>query len=287
MMKSRIGINNLKRLHMKKIYLIYILQLSSLLCSAQIISPYSKPNTIQPSDAEGVKFGWFPFQKENELQILYDRGALSAPNSISLSSVLRDSINANSSFVEFLSFIPKESYFKLGASLLLTSEEKDSSNNPQDVALQKLVNGGGNLSLNLSKPIYYNEFYKSNYFLVNATLSGFADIGAVNKKIYNPSAGLQFNLDSDFRIFSEGTSSQNGNLFRSGFKLGFTKNFFNVNYYENSDELKGLRNVAFGRVEFYLGLAFLDIKYSHILSGEKLFESRKSILEISIMPVKF
>lgn len=273
---------------MNKIYLLCLLFTSNLCGTAQIVSPFSKPNTIQPLSSGEVKFGWFPFQKENELQNLYDKGVLSAPNSISLSSVLRDSLNANSTFVEFLSLIPKKSYFKLGASLLLTAEEKDSSNNnPQDVAMQKLINGGGNLSLNLSKPVYYNEFYKTNYFLANATLSGFADISAVNKKIYNPAAGLQFNLDCDFRIFSEGTSTQNGNIFRAGFKLGFTKNFFNVNYYEGNDELRGLRNIAFGRIEFYLGLAFLDIKYNSILSGESLFESRKSILEVSIMPVKF
>jgi len=277
-----------------KITLLLLILTSLTSLYGQIVSPYSQNNYAKnqlgmtKADYKAA-YGFFPFSGLNELQNMYDESKFNPPNSVKFSSFSSDSLNSYGSFIEVLSFIPKESFFKVGISVQMNnSSTSDSTQTVQDIAIQKLMNNGGNISVSFERPIYYNEFYGDgiSFFLVDIALVGFADIKEVNSTIYNPGMGAQFKLNSDFRIYVNESARQNGNLFRIGTKLGFTQNLFNKEYTEQNTSMD-IGSIGYGMFEFYLGLAFFDISVGRVISSNAVFDDRKTFVNLSIVPVKF
>jgi hypothetical protein len=282
------------------------------IAGAQIVAPFTQNKAIKKElreadslrrQNESVKtnslvvsavrsrpnFGWMPLRNKGGLRQLYDQGALTPAQAISFSTILRDSANAPTSYVEVLSFIPNTSELKVALGLQLTAAEaSDTTQTPEDIALQKLMNKGGNISLSFSRPFYYVE-KDERFFIVDVETAFFLDVTNVNRQIYNPGAGAQLNIRADLRLMTKETENkrQAGDLFRLGIRGGFTQNLFNSRYAEENDIIKEFNSVSYGTVEVYVGLFFLDLRYSYVISGNEIFDDRRNVVSLGIVPIKF
>ena len=103
--------------------------------------------------------GFFPFRDSLGLQIVYDSQQINGLNMAGYSFPPADLTNAKAKllYVDLVSFIPDNSWFRisLGTHLVQSDAKDDSAKTQQDIALQKLLNGGGNVFLNISRPVYY------------------------------------------------------------------------------------------------------------------------------------
>lgn len=278
----------------KKLIFAGLLCILSMSLQGQIlISPYSvkKPSDKLAPTGTSNEFGFWPFSGKNRLQVLYDSSsAFNALERFAFTSLINTSGNNPTTFVEVASFVDPGSAFKVDLSVQLTdTEANDTTNSPQNVAIQKLMSEGGNISLGINRPIYYNQAWSGNYFLTEFGVNAFFDLPFVNKKVYNPSLGAQLRLSGDIRLYTNSGENKriSGKLFRAGVEYGAVWNVFNSEYQKNSElpELPG--SVGFITIEPYVGLLFFNIKYTGIISSNDIFNGKKSIIEVGIVPIKF
>jgi hypothetical protein len=283
-----------------------VLVLANSLSYSQIVSSFSSNDAKIPKDsavvnASGVKsfvpkkdttkpnFGFMPFTSgENSLRTLYESEEFNSPKNYGLSFIGGDSVNNTTpaTFIEAISFIPKN-IMKVSLSIGLTSNDmKDTVRAVEDIALQKLISGGGNISLAFERPLFYDEFYSGSFLLINGKISLFADVPVLNKEIIEPAAGFQGQFNMDFRIYQNESSAQDGNIYRIGFRAAVIYNNSSDKYAENFNIDRGFSSIAFAPISAYLGLSFIDISYTYIF-GSPFFDGRRSVLKFSVMPVKY
>jgi len=272
-----------------------LLILFTLSLNAQsVLSPYSfKEKAAMEAAGQPVigtgsgGFGFLPFKGEDELKTFYDSSAVfNTINKVSFFNLLDTDGDNLTSFVEVLSYVDTKSKFKANLSVQLTDTEKsDTTSTTENIAVQKLLTSGGNIAVGLNRPIYYNEFWSGNFFLVDAGLNAYFDLPYVNKRVYNPGMGSQFRIAGDFRIFTD--ENNKGKFFRFGTEYSFVQNLFNSAYDTNANLPEIPSSVGFVTLEPYIGLFFIDIKYSFIFSGNEIFDDKKRFVEVSIVPLKF
>lgn len=236
----------------------------------------------------GGGFGFLPFLGEGELRTFYDSSSVvNAVNKVSFLNLISTEGDNPTTFVEILSYIDAKSRFKAFLNVQLTdTEAADTTNTTQNVAVQKLLTSGGNISLGLNRPIYYEEFWTGNYFLVDVSANMYFDIPHVNKKVYSPGLGSQIKISGDFRLLTDSENSM-GKIFRLGCDWSFVWNAFNEEYNDEPDLPDLPSSLTFATFEPYVGFLFFNLKYSIILSNNTIFDEKNRFLEVSIVPIKF
>jgi len=283
-----------KFINMKNQILFLFIFFSFSLNAQSVLSPYSfKEKAAMEAAGQqfigtgGEGYGFFPFLGENELKTFYDSSAVfNTIDKVSFFNLLNTEGDNLTSFVEVLSYVDSKSKFKANLSVQLTdTEQSDTSNTAQNVAIQKLLTSGGNIAIGINRPIYYNEFWNGNFFLVDAGLNAYFDLPYVNRRVYNPGVGSQFRIAGDFRILTD--SENKGKFFRLGTEYSFVQNLFNSSYETNTDIPEIPSSIGFITFEPYIGLFFIDLKYSFIFSNNSIFNDKKRFVEVSIVPLKF
>ena len=290
---------------MRKFILSVILIAIAIIAKAQlqpsIINVQEQPGDKSRGDGGyDLNYGFLPFRGKGQLCDVFNgrEGDVSSAlkelqfTSVSLSV---DSINSNSIYVELLSFIPSPSIgrFSFGSQLSQSDIPKDTNNIVQEEALQnvarqKLMNGGGSFSLNLSRPLLFVPFSEAcrNYLISNISVTCYADIEKFNSRLYNPGLGTQLNLDFDLRLFSNKSEIMIGNLFRLGARGRFMYNAFDAKYQKKNNLDENLNNLAIYSIGAYLGIGPVFIEFGTSGSNKTLY-GNKNILKITLQPVKF
>lgn len=248
-----------------------------------------------------LKMGFLPFRGNSQLRDVFNGREGDVSNalkelqftSVSLSV---DTVNSNSIYVELLSFIPKASIGRISfgsqinqAEIPLDTMGMVQTDVLQNMARQKLMNGGGNFSLNFSRPLLYVPFSSSsqNFLVSNASITCYADVEKLNSTLYNPGLGTQLNLDFDLRLFSNKSEIMIGNYFRIGAKGRFMYNAFDSKYVSKYQIDRDLNNLAFLTLSGYIGVGPFFIEYGTTKSNKKIFSGVDQMFRISLQPVKF
>lgn len=216
----------------------------------------------------------------------------SGPSGISIRPSV-DNSKTTSIFVEFLSIVPWNA-FKIGfGSTLIKSDIENTEETAQDIAFKKLTSGGGNIVLNLNRPIIYLPsigIEKKGFFVSNIDLTGFADIEKLNHDIYNPGWGALTNISFDYRLAdAQITTRQQGNIFRWGINGRHQFNIFNERYGAANLLNNDFNNLSISSIGTYLGLAMFNINlsYNHYNKNSEFFKNKNILLRIDVIPVKF
>lgn len=260
--------------------------------SPTILNVYRKPI----SGMYAKEYSWFlPFKESDKsLENAYDNGSISTLKQVSFRPSI-DTSKTNSIYVEVASYIPNN-ILRIGLGTNVTqSSLNDSTKTKEEIAFQKITNGGGNIVLNLSRPlIYFDSFIKdANGFLVaNIGLAGYADIENLNQDIYNPGMGALFNTSFDFRIYNNPYSSnekKKGNLFRIGLSGSFQYSLANEKYNDKNNIDKMFNELAVTSIGGYIGLAMFNIQFTYNIynKNESFFDEKKTLLKIEVVPIKF
>lgn len=247
----------------------------------------------------GITEHWFiPFRMKGDMIKVYDgeydRSLKNSFNELQVSafSFGFDSSQANSVFVEVASYVPNVSIGRLSLGVQVTRAElQDSLNrNYQTLAMNKLMNGGGNFALTFSRPlIYLGNRTGSLFFTLGAALTAYTDASFMNSGKYNPGLGGQLGSDFDFRFsapWGERTR-QVGNIFRVGIKGRGLFNMFNVKFAERNLVDQELSTSLFGQVGAYIGLFMFNFDVLYNASTAKVFEMDNLQFRFSVTPVKF
>ena len=267
---------------------------------AQVLAPslinVEKKAKGRGEDAQGYKVGFFPFSKPGQLAEVYagkrenSKGVFNELQLTSLSLSL-DSIKANAIIVEVASFIPNSSLgrFSIGTQLSQADiSRSDSNRSYQNLAVQKMLNGGGNIVVNFLRPLFFNNNETGSRFCYsNLGVSVFADTKRLNQDFYNSGVGAQLTADLDLRLFSNASTRMTGNLFRAGIRGRTLLNAFNVKYSESNEIDEDLRNAFFGSIGGYIGFFIFNIDYVYNFSNTNVFAGRESMFRFSIQPIKF
>jgi len=263
--------------------------------------PKQSGDKLRGESDDGLNYGFLPFRGKSQLCDVYNGREGNVSNalkelqytSISLSV---DTINSNSIYVELLSFIPAASIgrFSFGSQLSQSDIPKDTNkiiqeDALQNVARQKLMNGGGSFSLSLSRPLLFLPFSQSsrNYLITNASATCYADIEKLNSTIYNPGLGTQLNLDFDLRIFSNKSEVMIGNFFRMGIRGRIMYNAFDAKYRTKNNLDYNVNNLAIYSISAYLGIGPIFIEFGTSSSNKSMYSGAKNLLRFSLQPVKF
>ena len=266
--------------------------------SPTIVSPYSKNTNVEKSrgdDFDPYQPFFFPFRGYQELQQVYDSDMFSTAKITNFSlPVDSGPTAANSMYVEIGSFIPNNSAIRVSlGSQLVQSDITDSTSEDayRSTAVNKLVNGGGNVVLGFSRLLAYKEFYNGGFFYMNPSVSTYFDVPSLNNKNWTDRAGAQFRLDYELRIIAAGTERQSGNLFRAGMKGYFIGNIFGLQYDNtetnvfnkfSTDNYAGISGGA------YISFALFELDYYYNVGfTSDIFKGHNNTLNLSIIPVKF
>ncbi len=253
------------------------------------------------TDEDLLNYGFLPFRGKNQLCDVFNGNGGNVSNalkelqytSISLSV---DTINSNSIYVELLSFIPSASIgrFSFGSQLSQSDIPRDThrvvqEDALQNIARQKLMNGGGSFSLSLSRPLLFLPFTEStrNYFIINAAATCYADIEKLNSTIYNPGLGTQLNLDFDLRLLSNKSEVMIGNFFRFGIRGRLMYNAFDAKYRTKNNIDYNVNNLAIYSISTYLGIGPIFVEFGTSSSNKSMYIGTRNLLSISLQPVKF
>lgn len=267
--------------------------------SGQNISPkiISDPISVNPPTERNTKLPlWlFPFKGEIDLAKAFDQtqefANVSSLKATSINFSL-DTSNTNSVYVEIVSIIPKNwCRISLGTQIAQTYLY-DSTRTSAEIAYEKLINSGGNISLSFSRPIIYFPALgvgSNGFFILNASLTPYFDIEKLNHELYNPGAGIFISSDFDFRIINHSlTDRQPGNGFRLGLNGGWKYNAFNSKYGEKYSIDKKFDNLHIASIGAYIGFTAFDLSISkHFYNSKDVFFKEKSwSINFSINPVK-
>ncbi len=273
-----------------KLFIILLLTCWSTYLKAQtVLSPYSfnkqrQTGVLASTGSPNYKF--IPFRAEEELKAFYDSSKVfNAIQRVSFSDLIGGEGNNPTSFVEILTYVDPKSKFRANLSVQLTDSESSDTTTTQNIAIQKLLTNGGNISFGINRPVFYDELWDGNFILTNTYLNLYLDVPYVNKKVYNPGLGLQMGITGDFRLFTDGNTG--GKLFRAGAEYGLIYNALNEPYQKNTEISELPKTISFITVEPYIGFLMFTIKYTSIISSNELFQGKKSILEIGLVPIKF
>lgn len=243
-----------------------------------------------------LKYGFIPFSRRGQLRDVfngYGENASYALKELQYTSVSLsvDSINSNSFYVEVFSLTPGISIgrFSLGSQITQSDIQSDSSASYRSLAIRKMMNGGGNFSLNFNRPLVYAPFTDANrnYFLLNCSATVYADVTRMNSFIYNPGLGAQVNLDFDLRLLSNKSEIMIGNLYRMGIRGRMLYNAFDAKY-RNSNDIDGsLNNMIILAGSVYAGLGPIFVELGYNFSNRNIIEGNQNLLKVSLQPVKF
>lgn len=265
---------------------------------SQTLSPsiitYDKTTYISDPNDSGKTNYFFPFRGEKGAlaEIFdYDGRIFNSLQGIAIRTSL-DTSNANSVFVEYVSIVPWNLFRVALGSNLSYVDLKDSTRTAQEIAFQKLTNGGGNIILNLSRPLIYFPNVGSGYIVLNGDITGYADISGVNQNIYNPGWGVLTNFNLDYRVYDYGIGEgegKNGNIFRFGFNLRNQYSLFNRRYENNNAIDARFNNLSISTFGLYLGLAMFNFQlgYNMYNKSDRFLNDKKFLLRIEVVPVKF
>lgn len=266
--------------------------------SPSIVSPYSQNSNVEKSrgeDYDPYQPFFFPFRGYQELQQIYDSDNFSTAKITNFSlPVDSGPTGSNSMYVEIASIIPNNSALRISlGSQLVQSDITDSTDteNYRSMAINKLVNGGGNVVLGFSRLLAYKEFYNGGFFYMNPSVSTYFDVPSLNNTNWADRMGTQFRMDYELRLFGAGTERQAGNLVRAGMKGYFIGNLFGFKYDKSetnvfnkfsTDNYAGVSGGA------YISIALFELDYYYNVGfTSDIFKGHNSTLNLSIIPVKF
>ncbi|OJV16416.1 MAG: hypothetical protein BGO21_26325 [Dyadobacter sp. 50-39] len=271
-----------------KPFLLVALTMLSIESYAQSITPSIITKRVSGLTPAGkTKWEFIPSrQGDNALAKFYDSDNASTLAGLSVASIRPglDGSKTNSVYVELLSVIP-ENWFRLSVGTnIAQSALKDSTRSQEEIALQKLTNGGGNLSLNLNRPLLFKGIGKG-FLLGTIDLTGYADIEQFNQSIYNPGWGMQINPSLDFRLINQ----DGGKKFRFGLMTRYQYNLFNDKYKASNSIDEDFKNLGIYSAGIYLGLAMFNIQvnYNAYNKNTEFFKDKTWLLRVELIPVKF
>lgn len=264
----------------------------------QLILPKTMP--VSRGDQNYHLYGFLPFRGENILIAAYNGADPKYNNAFqelqTTSFALPNSnIKASALYVELLSFIPKSSFGRFSGAIQLTQADLQDSlkRSQQSMALQKLLNGGGNLNINFSRPLYYKASRSGKgHTLLNFSSTMFLD-GMQNSKLSTAGLGFIPNLDFDWRLFSNKKSMkgnearQVGNLIRAGVKGRAFANVFNSKFEAENSVDKEMNNFAALAIGGYLGLGPLIWDFSYTTDNKGLLQNQGWMFNFKFQPVKW
>ncbi|MCX7743984.1 MAG: hypothetical protein N2167_05395 [Flavobacteriales bacterium] len=298
---------------MKRVFFyITVLILSSVSLHAQFVGPHffsvekDKADSLKEMKSRGgvdlsngITEHWFlPFRKKGDMIKVfdgeYDRTLKNAFSELQVSafSFGLDTSQTNSVFVEVASYIPNVSVGRLSLGVQVTRAElQDSLNRSyQTLAMNKLMNGGGNFALTFSRPlVYLGNRTGSLFFTLGAALTAYTDASFMNSGKYNPGLGGQLGSDFDFRFSAPwgARTRQVGNIFRVGIKGRGLFNMFNIKFAKQNQVDEELSTSLFGQVGAYIGLFMFNFDVLYNGSTAKVFDMDNLQFRFSVTPVKF
>jgi hypothetical protein len=203
--------------------------------------------------------------------------------------------NASTVYVELISSVPwNVCRISLG-SHLVKADLKDSTKTAQDIALSKLTNGGGNIVLNLSRPLIYTESLNKKgdvrrFVTCGIDLNGYADLSGLNQDVYNPGAGLLCNVSVDCRMINlKSPNGSPGNLVRIGLTGRNQFNVFNEKYKNNNEIDDQFKNLNITSAGGYLGLGPFNLQYTYNFFNKSgtFFNGKESKIRLEVIPIRF
>ncbi|MDR6193305.1 hypothetical protein [Siphonobacter sp. SORGH_AS_0500] len=276
---------------MKKLLLIiFIFRLFS--ANSQSISPSIKSIKGEFGVIENDTKWLLPFRKDNDLAQFYDSDQASKLAGLSVASIRPGFNNSktNSAYVELISLVPSNIFrISLGTNIVQSSL-KDSLKTSQEIALQKLTNGGGNIVLNISRPLAFKKLWNSSFILLNADITFFTDIDKFNQDVYNPGWGMLINPNLDLRIYNSKIGDKdNGDIFRFGINTRWQKNIINNKYSLKNEIDSEFRNLSIFSSGVYIGIAMFNIQINYNLYNKNIefFKEKSWLLRVELIPVKF
>lgn len=263
------------------------------------MSPFDKVQTVK-----STKSKFWPFRGDgtsDELSLADAFNTESVINGFGIGSHSiffdLDTTNSRSVYTEALSIIPKNNWFKFSIGTnIAVSELKDSTKASNEIAYQKLLNGGGNFILGFSRPVFLATSKPNKHgdyvaFLVQSNLNFSFDVKNLNQIIYEPGFGVQWGLNADCRLYQNAAigNGKDGNLFRIGLKGGMLYNFFNEKYNVEKASNPVLNSLFMYNAGIYIGVAMFDISISFngYSKDDLFFDDKKWALRVGIVPVKF
>ncbi|MBN1186402.1 MAG: hypothetical protein JXB49_29270 [Bacteroidales bacterium] len=284
---------------------IYFVFLVLIIFGSKVVGQFAGPSMLYTSpevdksrgeDYGYVKYGIIPFSGREQMRLVYNGevdGVSNAMEELQFTSISLsvDTMRSNSIYVELISFVPSASFgrFSFGSQITQADIEADSNSSYQSIATQKLMNGGGNMNLNLSRPILYAPLSQrhTSYLITNAALTCYMDVKRLNSKLYNPGFGSQLNLDFDLRLFSNRSEIMIGNLYRGGLKGRYLYNAFDSKYKRENDIDDSLDNLSILSLSFYMGLGPVFFELGYNFSNSDIIANSKNLFRVSLQPVKY
>lgn len=301
---------------MKKVvlFLILFLVLSSYLFG-QVIPPMNlttkilkRPSTLSAFDTieviKSTKYNFFPFRGDktgNELSLADAYKTESVINGFGIGSHSiffdLDTTNSGSIFTEALTIIPKNNIlkFSIGTNISI-SESNDSTSTSKEIAYQKLLNGGGNFIIGLSRPVFLVTTKQNRHgdyisLLIQTDFNFAFDIKELNQIVYDPGIGFQWGLNADCNLYQNAAigNGNDGNLLRIGLRGSLLYNFFNDKYNLNRESNPIFNNLLMYSGGIYIGVAMFDVSVSFNGFGkdDPFFDDKSWSLRVGIVPVKF
>ncbi|HNT21895.1 MAG TPA: hypothetical protein PKL70_15775 [Saprospiraceae bacterium] len=254
---------------------------------------------------KSTKYKLFPFRggesKSTELSLAEAFNTESVINGFGLGSHSiffdLDSTSAGSIFTEALSIFPQNNLFKfsIGTNISI-SESSDTTKTKNEIAYQKLLNGGGNFIFSVSRPIFYLQGKpnrQGNFIalLVQSNINLAFDVKELNQIIYEPGFGFQWGLNADFNLLQNPAigNGDDGNLYRFGLRSSLLYNFFNEKFSSARESNRIFNNLFMYSGGIYFGIAMFDISVSFNNFGrnDPFFDDKSWALKVGIVPVKF
>lgn len=239
--------------------------------------------------AEQRNYGFLPFKDGGALPAAYGGELVPLSN---LAVTVLDSTKCES--VQAITFNKFDGEYCAGLTFsTISSQSKNSKTASQQITLAKILNGGGDLCLNLWRPIYYQPFNTTSisswngYVFLVPQINAFVDAPVLDH-IFKTGGGAQFNLNADWRIlstFSVKDSTKNSPLLR----VGVIGNLI-YNWFSNASTLSAdYQHVGVGILEGYLGLTIftLSFDYGTEFTHNDVFGNQRYMFKITLYPIKF
>jgi|GEM_PF-2458625 len=240
---------------------------------------------------------WFlPFRDADNPEVLQknltrDNSKINGPSSVIIRPGL-DSAKTSAVYVDLFSIFA-DNYFRVAFGTNITRTQfEDSVSTPKEIGFQKLSTGGGDIIMNLYRPVIFLDLSKDSscrkFFVTAIEFNGFADIEGFNMDVYNPGIGCLTNASFNYRFITKasGENDVQGDFFRMGFNGRLQYNIVNEKY-KGQNSIDGIfNNLVIGSVGMYIGVAMFNFQLSYNMynKSDPFFNDKKWLLRIDLTP---
>ncbi|MBX7154285.1 MAG: hypothetical protein K1X91_04945 [Bacteriodetes bacterium] len=240
-------------------------------------------------DTDVKRKGWisntYSLANNNHFQLI---------NNASASIPAFDSLSATGGYVEILGINTKSPFrFSVGAQGAIKNDSLPNEFTAKLLALKKMLNGGGNIVLNIS--LYPATYFNKDRSLIpmfywGINLSGFTDVKVLNSKESRPARGLQGSIETDLRLLSVEAQDFNGK--KTNVSIGIRgKALWNVANNQFIDKYStnyNFDNIKMATLSVLIKYYKIDLQYTHTWAPDTIIPiGSGDMFTISVSPDNF